>query len=122
MLVGRQWAQGVIRLSDQYGRRRLEAACARAVSFGAPQYRAVKQILSQGLDQQLDLIESVELEPTRLRLYWTAVIQDRWSITLFHYQNPTISSEAPLRKPRNLSSMFEHALLPPRPQTSTIRC
>ena len=55
-------AQGVIRLRDQYGRRRLEAACARAVSFGAPQYRAVKQILSQGLDQQPDLIESVELE------------------------------------------------------------
>ena len=55
-------AQGVIRLSDQYGRRRLEAACARAVSFGAPQYRAVKQILSQGLDQQPDLIEIVELE------------------------------------------------------------
>jgi len=55
-------AQGVIRLSDQYGRRRLEAACARAVSFGAPRYRAVKQILSQGLDQQPDLIESVELE------------------------------------------------------------
>ncbi|HLC08410.1 MAG TPA: IS21 family transposase [Methyloceanibacter sp.] len=55
-------AQGVIRLRDQYGRRRLEAACARAVSFGAPQYRAVKQILSQGLDQQPDLIEIVELE------------------------------------------------------------
>jgi len=55
-------AQGVIRLSDQYGRRRLETACARALSFGAPQYRTVKQILNQGLDQQPDLIESVELE------------------------------------------------------------
>lgn len=55
-------AQGVIRLSDQYGRLRLEAACARAVSFGAPRYRSVKQILSQGLDQQRDLIETVELE------------------------------------------------------------
>jgi len=55
-------AQGVIRLRDQYGRRRLEAACARAVSFGAPQYRTVKQILSQGLDQQPDLVEIVELE------------------------------------------------------------
>jgi hypothetical protein len=32
------------------------------VSFGAPQYRAVKQILSLGLDQQRDLIEIVELE------------------------------------------------------------
>jgi hypothetical protein len=55
-------AQGVVRLSDQYGRRRLESACARALAFGAPQYRTVKQILSQGLDQQPDLIESVELE------------------------------------------------------------
>ena len=55
-------AQGVIRLSDQYGRHRLEAACARALSFGAPKYRTVKQILSQGLDQQPDLIEIAELE------------------------------------------------------------
>ena len=55
-------AQGVIRLSDQYGRRRLESACARALAFGAPQYRTVKQILGQGLDQQPDLIETVELE------------------------------------------------------------
>ena len=55
-------AQGLIRLSDQYGRRRLESACARALAFGAPQYRTVKQILSQDLDQQPDLIETVELE------------------------------------------------------------
>jgi transposase len=55
-------AQGLIRLGDQYGRRRLDAACARALAFGAPQYRTVKQILSQGLDQQPDLIEIVELE------------------------------------------------------------
>lgn len=55
-------AQGLIRLGDQYGRGRLESACARALTFGAPQYRTVKQILRQGLDQQPDLIESVELE------------------------------------------------------------
>ena len=55
-------AQGVIRLSDQYGRRRLESACARALSFGAPQFRTVKQILVQGLDQQPDLVELAELE------------------------------------------------------------
>jgi transposase len=54
-------AQGVIRLGDQYGQARLEAACARAVMFGAPQYRTVKQILAQGLDQQPALIEP-ELE------------------------------------------------------------
>ena len=33
---------------------------ARALTFGAPQYRTVKQILNQGLDQQPDLIEIVE--------------------------------------------------------------
>jgi len=54
--------QGVIRLSDQYGRRRLESACARALSFGAPQFKTVKQILAQGLDLQPNLIESIELE------------------------------------------------------------
>lgn len=54
--------QGVIRLSDQYGRRRLESACARALSFGAPQFKTVKQILVQGLDQQPDLVESIALE------------------------------------------------------------
>jgi transposase len=55
-------AQGVIRLSDQYGRQRLESACARALSFGAPQFRTVKQILHQGIDQQPDLVETAELE------------------------------------------------------------
>lgn len=55
-------AQGLIRLSDQYGRGRLESACARALSFGAPQFGTVKQILAQGLDRQPDLIDSMELE------------------------------------------------------------
>lgn len=54
--------QGVIRLSDQYSRGRLEAACARALSFGAPQFKTVKQILAQGLDRQPDLVDSVALE------------------------------------------------------------
>lgn len=55
-------AQGVIRLGEQYGCRRLESACARALAFGAPQYRTVKQILAQGLDQQPELLEAAELE------------------------------------------------------------
>ncbi len=54
--------QGLIRLSDQYGRRRLESACARALAFGAPQFKTVKQILKQGIDQAPDLIEAAELE------------------------------------------------------------
>ena len=55
-------AQGLIQLSDQYGRRRLEMACARALAFGAPQFHTVKKILKQGLDQQPDLLETAELE------------------------------------------------------------
>ena len=43
-------AQGLLRLADQYGATRLEAACARAVHFGTPRYRTVKSILVQGLD------------------------------------------------------------------------
>lgn len=54
--------QGLIRLCDQYGRHRLEAACARALAFGAPQFKTVKQILKQGIDQIPDLIEATELE------------------------------------------------------------
>jgi len=55
-------AQGLIRLSEQYGHHRLESACSRALAFGAPHFNTVKQILKQGLDQQPDLIESLELE------------------------------------------------------------
>lgn len=45
-------AQGVVRLVKPYGAARLEAACARALSFGSPRYRTVKTILAKGLDQQ----------------------------------------------------------------------
>jgi len=54
--------QGVIQLSDQYGAQRVESACTRALAFGAPQFRTVKQILKQGLDQQPACAERVELE------------------------------------------------------------
>ena len=55
-------AQGVLRLGERFGAKRLEAACARALNFGAPNYRTVKQILKQGFDQQPDLIGVTELE------------------------------------------------------------
>jgi hypothetical protein len=45
-------AQGVIGLGKKYGPVRLEAACNRALHFENIQYRAVKNILTQGLDQQ----------------------------------------------------------------------
>jgi transposase len=44
-------AQGLIRLKDRYGARRLDAACERALTYEHVQYRAVKRILEQGLDQ-----------------------------------------------------------------------
>ena len=44
-------AQGVIRLVKRFGRARLEAACARALSFDLIQYRGLKSILEKGLDQ-----------------------------------------------------------------------
>ena len=44
-------AQGVIRLSDKYGSKRLEAACQRALSYNNPRYRTVKTILEKGLEQ-----------------------------------------------------------------------
>jgi transposase len=43
-------AQGVLRLSQQYGAVRLEAACARALAHDSPHYRTVKSILKGGHD------------------------------------------------------------------------
>lgn len=55
-------AQGLLRLGESFGSTRLEAACARALNFGAPTYRTVKQILKDGFDQQPELIEVAGLE------------------------------------------------------------
>ena len=54
--------QGLLRLGDQYGRSRLDAACSRALNFGTPTYRTIKQILKNGLDQQPDLLAAAVLE------------------------------------------------------------
>jgi transposase len=52
-------AQGIIRLADSYGGRRLEAACALALEVGDPSYRTVKGILAAGREQL-----ACEPEPT----------------------------------------------------------
>jgi hypothetical protein len=44
--------QAILRLVDTVGRRRLEAACARALYFGDPRYRRIKDILNAALDQE----------------------------------------------------------------------
>lgn len=43
---------GILRLGQRYGPERLEAACHRALTVGAPLYRSVRSILEAGLDQQ----------------------------------------------------------------------
>jgi transposase len=43
---------GLMRLAREFGDERLEAACARAQSIRAPNYRSVKSILGCGLDRQ----------------------------------------------------------------------
>ena len=40
----------LLRLQEQYGANRLEAACVRALTFGDPSYRTIKQILEKGLE------------------------------------------------------------------------
>ena len=42
---------GVIRLADRYGRERVDAACARAMSIGSPSFKSVQAILKSGLDR-----------------------------------------------------------------------
>ena len=44
--------QGLLQLQGRYGKRRLEAACARALDQGEGTYRNVKNILVMGLDYQ----------------------------------------------------------------------
>jgi hypothetical protein len=43
-------AQGVLRLAEQHGPKRLDAACQRALAVGDPSYRTVKGILVAGAE------------------------------------------------------------------------
>ena len=44
-------ASRLLKLSQKFGAARLEAACARALHFGDPAYKTIKQILTEGLDR-----------------------------------------------------------------------
>ena len=44
--------QAILRLTESAGKTRLEAACTRALYFGDPRYRRIKDILNAALDQQ----------------------------------------------------------------------
>lgn len=60
--------QGIIRLRDKYGDTRLDAACARALSVGDPNYRTVKGILAAGTEHDDNLTGSpVAAPPAMLR-------------------------------------------------------
>jgi transposase len=50
---------GILRLERQYGRERLEAACARALVVRARSYRDVAAILKNGLDRLPPLVAAV---------------------------------------------------------------
>jgi hypothetical protein len=47
-------AQGVVRLADQHGPERLEAACRRALAVGDPSYKTVRGILAAGTEHDDD--------------------------------------------------------------------
>jgi hypothetical protein len=42
-----------LNLHKEYGPRRLDKACRRAIAFGAYSYRRVSNILAQGLEEEL---------------------------------------------------------------------
>ena len=44
---------GILRLGEKYGASRLDAACCRALEFGDPRYRTIKNILEKGLDKEI---------------------------------------------------------------------
>jgi len=57
--------QALLRLTDQVGKTRLEAACTRASHFGDVRYRRVKDILNAALDQQpLPIVSQPPAAPT----------------------------------------------------------
>jgi len=52
---------GLMRLTREHGRTRMEAACERALAVGAHRYRSVASILQKGLDRQPLLPQQAEL-------------------------------------------------------------
>ena len=47
-------AQGIIKLGELYGNNRLEKACKRAIAFNSVSHRAIKDILTKGIEDQSD--------------------------------------------------------------------
>ena len=55
---------GLLSLSKKYGKERLEAACRRSLTVGAPAYKSIASILKTGLDQHPELFTSEMPLPT----------------------------------------------------------
>lgn len=55
---------GLLNLSKRYGKDRLEAACRRALSLGAPHRASIKSILDAKLDQVPDLLVVTDFPPS----------------------------------------------------------
>ena len=51
-MLGWRSCLGIMRLSKEYPRERLESACGRALALKGYSYRSVKSILEKGLDRQ----------------------------------------------------------------------
>jgi transposase len=60
--------QAILRLEETVGADRLEAACARALYFGDPQYRRIKEILNAALDRE-PLPETAPQAPARQHIF-----------------------------------------------------
>jgi hypothetical protein len=45
-------AQRLLKLAEEFGGERLEAACRRALHYGDPRFRRVREILNAGLDRE----------------------------------------------------------------------
>lgn len=54
-------AQGVLKLEDKYGSKRLEMACARAIHFNSISYTSIKDILKKGIEGD-NLPNSISLQ------------------------------------------------------------
>jgi hypothetical protein len=51
---------GLIRLGEKFGKERLEAACAQALSIGAPRYQTIKSLLALGPKRDEKEAEALE--------------------------------------------------------------
>lgn len=67
--------QAIIALADRVGANRLEAACARALYFGDPHYRRIKDILNAALDRDA-LPDQVVSKPKQQTFVFSRSAQD----------------------------------------------